>query len=141
MAILGCVLSFRVGPIAYPVGTGAFLGSFFDTVTVRLEDGQRGRVFPLLARLYESGGLDAGDAPRARAELNEAATLLQHLPASEVVWDAEHPDRVPPWGDQIAETILTARDYHVTTDGRSLIGVFDEALATSATTAQPLRIR
>jgi len=135
------VLSFRVGSIAYPVGTGPFLGSFFDTITVHLEGGQRGRSFPTLARLYSSGELEPDGAARARTELAEAAGLLQRLPASRVVWDAEHPDRTPPWGDEVADTIVTLGDYHVTADGRSLIGVLDEALATSVRIAQPLRIR
>lgn len=135
------VLSFRVGPIAYPVGTASFLGSFFDTITVRLEGGRRGRDFPTLAVLYSSGELAPEDAARARNELADVATRLQALPVADVVWDAERPEQAPPWGDDIADTIRNLRDYYVTADGRSLIGVLDEALATSVTIQRPLRLQ
>ncbi|MFK4789634.1 Imm70 family immunity protein [Microbacterium sp. ZW T5_56] len=135
------MLTFRVGPIAYPVGTASFLGSFFDTIEVRLESGQRGRDFPALAALYSSGELASEDAVRARNELADVAVGLQALPVADLVWDAKHPEQTPPWGDRIAATIRTLRDYHVTADGRSLIGVLDEALATSVAIQRPLRLQ
>lgn len=135
------VLSFRVGPIAYPVGSASFLGSFFDTIEVRLEGGRRGRDFPALAALYSSGELTPDGAAHARVELAAAAARLQALPIDDVVWDAERPEQAPPWGDDIAVTIRTLRDYHVTADGRSLISVLDEALATSVTIQRPLRLQ
>ena len=134
------MLHFRVGPIAYPVGTGEFLGSFFDTIAVLLEGGSRGSRFPALASLYENGELAPQLAGAARAQLAEAAVALAAFAPAEVVWDIDDPSLKPPWGDTIAPTIRTLAEYHVTSDGRQLIAVLDTALDASARVDKPLRI-
>ena len=135
------MLHFRIGPIAYPVGSGAFLGSFFDTIAVLLEGRDRGSQYPALASLYESGELAPELASDARTQLAEVASLLRAFAPVDVVWDMDEPDRRPPWGDEISPTILTLEDYHVTSDGRKLIAVLDTALDTAARVAKPLRIQ
>ncbi len=133
-------VSLRVGPIAYPVGRADFLGSFFDTVTVRLEGAARGSRFPTLAGLYRDGELSPDAAELARAELADVEReLRQHRPA-DVVWDIDKPDVSPPWGSDIADTITSLGDYFVTADGRQLIAVMDTALDASARTGKPMRI-
>lgn len=135
------MLHFRVGPIAYPVGSGAFLGSFFDTVAVLLEERNRGSRYPALASLYVTGELAPELASEARTQLAEAASRLRSFAPADVVWDMDEPGRRPPWGDEIAPTILTLEDYHVTSDGRKLITVLDAALDAAARVTKPLRIQ
>lgn len=134
------VISFRVGPIAYPIGRPDLLGSFFDTIAVRLEAGERGRSYPLLARLYANGELAPDVADAAIAELRTAVSALRAYAPGEVVWDAEDPRQGPPWGDAIASSILTLADYHVTSDGRRLHEVLDTALNASSKVRLGLRI-
>lgn len=133
-------VSLRVGPIAYPIGRADFLGSFFDTVTVRLEGGTRGSRFPTLAALYRDGELTSDAAELARVELVNVERELWRHPPADVVWDIDKPDVSPPWGSDIADTITSLGDYFVTADGRQLIAVMDTALDASARTGKPMRI-
>ncbi|MFV9423782.1 Imm70 family immunity protein [Microbacterium sp. S1037] len=129
-----------MGPIAYPIGRADFLGSFFDTVTVRLEGGTRGSRFPTLAALYGDGELSPDAAQLARAELANVERELRRHPSADVVWDIDKPDVSPPWGSDIADTITSLGDYFVTADGRQLIAVMDAALDASVRTGKPVRI-
>ncbi|WZH38201.1 MAG: Imm70 family immunity protein [Microbacterium enclense] len=133
-------VNLRVGPIAYPVGRADFLGSFFDTLTARLEDGVRGSRFPTLAALYLDGELSPDAASAARDELERAEHELRQHPPTAVVWDIDHPATLPPWGTNIADTIVSLGDYFVTSDGRPLIAVMDSALDASVRTGKPVRI-
>lgn len=133
-------VSLRVGPIAYPIERADFLGSFFDTVTVRLEGGARGSRFPTLTALYRDGELSPDAAQLARAELANVERELRRRPPADVVWDIDKPDVSPPWGSDIADTITSLGDYFVTADGRQLIAVMDTALDVSARTGKPMRI-
>lgn len=134
------MLTFRVGPISYTVGRADFLGSFFDTITVRLEGGARGSRYPLLASLYASGELSSDNAALARNELRSVVDALGVFLPAEVVWDADDSTRRPPWGEAIAPSIPTLADYHVTADGRRLHEVLDTALDVSAQAERSLRI-
>ncbi|MDQ1123998.1 Imm70 family immunity protein [Microbacterium trichothecenolyticum] len=133
-------VSLRVGPIAYPIGRADFLGSFFDTVAVRLEGGSRGSRFPTLAALYRDGELSADAASSARDELVRAEHELGQHPPTAVVWDIHRPGVLPPWGSDIAATITSLGDYFVTADGRPLNAVMDAAFDASARTGKPARI-
>ncbi|MDQ1075036.1 MULTISPECIES: Imm70 family immunity protein [Microbacterium] len=133
-------VSLRVGPIAYPVGRADFLGSFFDTVTVRLEGGARGSRFPTLAALYRDGEMSPDATELARVELADVERELRQYAPADVVWDIDKPDVSPPWGSGIADTITSLGDYFVTADGRQLIAVMDTALDASARTGKPMRI-
>ncbi|GAB3601220.1 hypothetical protein GCM10027408_33060 [Microbacterium tumbae] len=134
------MLCFRVGPIAYPVGGAEFLGSFFDTTAVLLENGSRGSRYATLASLYEVGELPPDHTAAARQELGEVAEALRSFAPSAVVWDIDDRTRRPPWGGDIASTITTLADYHVTSDGRRLITVLDTALEAADRIGKPLRI-
>lgn len=123
-------VSLRVGPIAYQVGTAEFLGAFFDTVTGRLEDRERGRGFPRLGDLYQRGELHAGHLDEARIELSVIRERLSLLPPSAVIWDLDDPAAAPPWGDDIAGSITDLSNYFVTSDGRQLLDVIQTALDT-----------
>lgn len=135
------MVMFVVGPVAYPVGTAAFLGSFFDTVTVRLESGRRGARFPRLAALYLDGSLPAEDTGTGREELARVVRGLAAFPPSDVVWDMAAPGARPPWGDDVAPTITSLANYFVTSDGWQLTAVLDAALGESGRVGGPLEIR
>ncbi|MFT4260054.1 Imm70 family immunity protein [Microbacterium sp.] len=134
-------VSLRVGPIAYPVGTGAFLGAFFDTVSARLEDGRRGSRFPLLGELYLEGELGAARLSAAASELALVREGLAALPPSAVVWDLDDPSAAPPWGDDIAPTITDLSTYFVTSDGRPLLDVMATALDAGTRVDRAVQIR
>ena len=133
-------VSVRVGPIAYPIGRADFLGSFFDTVAVRLEGGSRGSRFPTLAALYRDGEVPPDAAGAARDELVRVERELAQHPPTAVVWDIDRLGVLPPWGSDIADTITSLGNYFVAADGRPLIAVMDSALDASARTGMPARI-
>jgi len=110
-------VSVRVGPIAYPIGRADFLGSFFDTVPVRLGGGSRGSRFPTLAALYRDGEVSPDAAGAARDELARAEHELCQHPPTAMVWDIDRPGVLPPWGSDIAATITPLGDRFLTADG------------------------
>ncbi|MFB9768129.1 Imm70 family immunity protein [Nocardioides kongjuensis] len=134
-------LFFSTGVIAFPIGTGAFLGAFFDTVAVRLESGRRGSRLPALAALYADGELSHGRASAALAELDLVRAELARFTPDQVVWDADDPAAQPPWGENIAPTISSLANWFVTSDGRPMLDVLASALDASSRIGQPLRIR
>jgi hypothetical protein len=82
------------------VGRADFLGSFFDTVTVRAEGGSRGSRYPMLAALYRDGELSSEAAVAARRELAGVERELRQHPTADVVWDVDRPKMRPPWGER-----------------------------------------
>ena len=53
---------------------------------------------------------------------------LKNFPSSDVIWDAEDLSLTPPWGNNISSDIADLSNYFVTSDGRDLISVLNEAL-------------
>jgi Immunity protein 70 len=122
----------RVGSIIDEIGSGSFLHAFFSTVSVHGEPGGWGSRFPtLMNRLYQ-GNLPADSVSSAIAELADAKSILATLPPSEVVWDIENRAAKPPWGDNISPTITNLGNYFVTSTGRDLFAVLEEALNDAA---------
>ena len=124
----------------YSIGTSDFLNSFFSTILVRLENGQRGSRFPRLRDLYFAGRLEAAYAGEASKEL---ATLRESLAAfgpGEIVWDAEDRSLQPPWGTNIAGSITSLENYFWTDDGKPLIDSLAAAFAASQASGQPIEI-
>lgn len=126
---------------SWSIGTGDFLGAFFDTIAVNLEDGRRGKKFPCLGLELYIGSLPKNHLANALKELEEVEVKLAGLPPEKMVWDMEAPDRQPPWGSNISPKIKNLRDYFVTGDGNNLIDVLREALNSAAQEDSPLAIR
>ena len=55
-------------------------------------------------------------------------TKKQKLQLIYVIWDAEDLSLTPPWGNNISSDITDLSNYFVTSDGRDLISVLNEAL-------------
>jgi len=98
-------------------------------VAHRLEPEGWGSRFPALQHELYRGGASADQVPALRAELAEIHEQLDQFPPAEVVWDVEDLSARPPWGDDISPEITDLSNYFVTSDGRDLFEVFDEALS------------
>jgi hypothetical protein len=119
----------RVGSITDEIGAPSFLHAFFSTISVHCEPKGWGTRFPHLMNELYGGRLPASHARRALTELREAKDVLSKLPPSAVVWDIENRTARPPWGDQIASEITDLGNYFVSSAGRDLFQLFEEALA------------
>lgn len=120
-------VAIRVGAITDEIGTAAFLNAFFATVAGLLDPNWGTRFPVLLGELYQ--GRVAPE--RAAAALGELAVVRQELAGfapDRVIWDLADRTQRPPWGDAIAAEITDLSNYFVTSAGRDLIGVLDEAL-------------
>lgn len=82
-------------------------------------------------------GLDQGRLPHvnallALAELQQAKMSLSRLPPGSVVWEIESRQSEPPWGDNISAHIRGLADYFLSSTGRDVFDILEEALAASA---------
>lgn len=84
-----------------------------------------------MTELYQ-GRLPHGNALLALAELQQAKVTLSKLPSTSVVWDIENRQSKPAWGDNIAAHITSLGNYFVSSTGRDMFDILEEALAASA---------
>jgi hypothetical protein len=117
----------KVGSIKDEIGAPSFLHSFFSTISAHCDSGRWGSRFPLLFRLCE-GRLSSQEAAGALVELRQAQVLLSSLPPSAVVWDIENQSARPPWGTNISPDITSLGNYFVSSTGRDLFALLEEAL-------------
>ena len=75
-----------------------------------------------MKELY-SGTMSYRSAQAATAELLKIRELLQQIPPSEIVWDYEKRDIMPPWGNEISPEARELESYYVTSNGQHLIEV------------------
>jgi len=71
-------------------------------------------------------------AKAALVELEQAKLLLKDLPPSQVVWDIEDRKAQPPWGNNIASTVTNLSNYFVSSTGRDVFALLEEAFRVSA---------
>ena len=133
-------LAFNVGSDSYEIGSAPFLKAFFSTVFVLVENEDWGSQFPVIMNDLYSGWVDSSQAGAARDELKSVKTQLSRFSPSHVVWDFENRDSRPPWGDDKSDSITSMADYFVTSGGKDLIEVLDEALAKSNALNVPVTI-
>lgn len=119
----------RVRSNAWVVGSQDFLHSFFSTVAHRLEPEGWGSRFPAVQQELYRGEISADRVAAVRSELAEVHEQLSQFPPSDVIWDIEDLSARPPWGEDISPDITDLSNYFVTSDGRDLFEVFDEALS------------
>ena len=122
----------RVGSITDEIGAPSFVHAFFSTISAHCEPKGWGKRFPHLMNELYRGRLQAEHAARALAELREAKAALAKLPPSAVVWDLENRSARPPWGDKIAPDITNLGNYFVSSTGRDVFELLDEALSAAA---------
>ena len=126
---------------AFDIGSGAFLGSFFDTIEIRLTQGALGNKFPtILGELYR-GSMAFSQLDMAREELMQIQLLLKQFKPSEIIWDKYDRSKRPPWGDNISPAITDLSNYFVTSEGKDLFAVLFEAIAYAQNEQSGLTIR
>ena len=117
-----------VGSITDEIGPSDFVHAFFSTVSTHCEPGGWGSRFPHLMNELYQGLLPSESAPSALEELRIARRELAAFPPSAVVWDIDNPDTAPPWGDNIADHIKTLDVYFVSSTGRDVFELLEEAI-------------
>jgi hypothetical protein len=124
-------IGIRVGSITDEIGAPSFLHAFFSTISAHCEASGWGSRFPNLFTLYE-GHLPTGQASEALEELRAAKVVMSRLPPSQVVCDIADRNARPPWGDKISPEISSLGDYFVSSTGRDVFALLEEALQASA---------
>jgi hypothetical protein len=132
-------IALRAATQSFEVGSGSFFYCFFSTVSANLEPGGWGSRFPILMKLYQ-GGVALSDLALLRKELVTAQSELRKLPPSKVVWDFEHRDRQPPWGNNINASITNLSTYFVTSNGKDLFEVLLHAVAEAERVKAPIEV-
>jgi hypothetical protein len=130
-----------VGRERFELGEPAFLKAFFSTVFVRLEDEDWGRRFPVLMREVYSGRLSHEQAAAAAQEIGAVREGLKAFKPNELVWDFEDRSLQPPWGDNISPHITSLGNYFVTSEGKDLLHVLQQALVAATHRRQDVIIR
>ncbi len=118
----------KVGSITDEIGAPSFVQAFFSTVSVHCEPNGWGSRFPHLMKELYQGRLSVDSAAAALEELNEAKIQLSTLSPSKVVWNIENREAQPPWGKNIAPTITHLGNYFVSSTGRDVFNLIEEAL-------------
>lgn len=121
-----------VGSITDEIGAPSFVHAFFSTISAHCEPSGWGSRFPYLMNELYQGRLPHSHAKAALAELIQAKSQLEKLSPSQVVWDIENRKAQPPWGSNIAATITNLGNYFVSSTGRDLFALLEEALGAAA---------
>lgn len=118
----------KVDFLWFPIGTGDFFHSFFSTICINLENSDWGSKFPVIMNSLYAGDLLPETATTAIEELHKIKVELSRISPDKVVWDVEDLEKTPPWGNNISNEITNLAQYFVTTEGRNLIDVLEEAM-------------
>jgi 2,3-bisphosphoglycerate-dependent phosphoglycerate mutase len=122
----------RVCPIIDEIGSPSFVHAFFSTISFHCESSGWGSRFPHLIKELYQGHLSYTNAASALIELKEAKTHLSTLSPSKIVWDIENTQAQPPWGTEIATSITSLGNYFVSSTGRDVFDLLQEALEAAA---------
>jgi 2,3-bisphosphoglycerate-dependent phosphoglycerate mutase len=131
----------KTDPIFYMIGTGSFMHSFFSTIAYRLEGNKWGSKFPNLMNGLYNAEVEPDVSKWVLDELQIIKLELSRLTPDKVIWDIDNLTKRPPWGDNIAKTITDLSNYFVTSDGKQLLDVFEEALRASIDIKKPIKIQ
>lgn len=121
-----------VGSITDELGAPSFVHSFFSTVSAHCEPDGWGSRFPHLMKELYQGRLEHWNALLALGELRQAKAALSSLPPSAVVWEIENRQSKPPWGNNVAAEVTNLGNYFVSSAGRDVFSILEEALTASA---------
>jgi len=131
----------KTGPIFYIIGTGSFLQAFFSTIAYRLEENKWGSKFPNLMNGLYNGEIEANESKWVLDELKIIKQELSNFAPDKVIWDIDDLTKLPPWGDNISKTITNLSNYFVTSDGKQLLDVFENALQDSIAIKKSIKIQ
>ena len=121
-----------VGSITHELGAPSFVHSFFSTVSAHCESNGWGSRLPHLMKELYQGRLEHRNALLALGELRQAKAALSSLPPSAVVWEIENRQSKPPWGNNVAAEVTSLGNYFVSSAGRDVFSILEEALTASA---------
>ena len=138
---MGFEVEMKNSTFLYMVGNGDFLGSFFDTVTYRLEKGIRGKQFPVFNKLYQGESITFGDLCKLEKEVEKITKKLKKFSPKEVVWNMEDLSQQPPWGDNISSEITDLSNYFVTSNGKQLFDVLNAAIKHAAELKTSIKVK
>ena len=133
-------VSLSISNIHSIVGSSEILHSFFSTISFHLEPGGWGTRFPELMNELYKGRLDASKAEKALADARFIKDALKALPPERVVWDIEHIERKPPWGDKVGRSVTDLSNYHITSTNRVLMDVLIGCLEFQVESGEALTI-
>lgn len=122
----------KVGSVIDEIGAPSFLHAFFSTISAHCEPKGWGSRFPRLLKELYQGQLPSESVPAALEELRAAKAILTKLSPSAVVWDIQDRRTTPPWGANISPGIKDLGSYFITSTGRDLFLVLEEALVDAA---------
>lgn len=105
------------------VGAPSFLFSFYSTIVCNIANYQQ---YKVSVKFLGSGKILADDCDTAAKELEQIRQDLKRFPPDRVVWDMNHKEKLPPWGNNISPHIDSLGNYFVTADGKDL---FDELIS------------
>ena len=131
-------VSVRVGPVSDELGAPSFVHAFFSTICAYCEAGAWGSKYPALMGPLYKGQIDYVRAKVALEELRAARQELSKVVPAHVVWDLQDRSAQPPWGDRIAATITNLGNYFITSEGRDIFEVLDEALTAAVAERETL---
>lgn len=120
-------LTLWAGRRPFPVGSSSFLKAFFSTIFIRLEDETWGSRYPVVMHDLYAGCVPHEKAEAASEEIARIREALAEFGTNRVVWDFEDRSTRPPWDDDISPDIKSLADYFVTSDGKSLLNVLQDA--------------
>lgn len=118
----------KVDFLWFSIGTSDFFHSFFSTICGNLEDEIWGSKYPTLMNELYSGVLSLDKMEDAQKELKQIKEKFKELAPEKVIWDIENSSKLPPWGDSISKDIKNLSDYFITSDGKNLFDVLEEAI-------------
>ena len=133
-------IALRQGSVLTVIGPGGLLHSFFSTIALRLENGDWGSRFPWVMNGLYGGSLDDVGAKAAYEEMQKIRRELAELSPSEVVWDIENPEQIPPWGTSVGPHVSHMANYYVTVTGRNLVDEIIENLESQIEFGGPLQV-
>lgn len=124
-------IGLTVGSITDEIGAPSFYHAFFSTISAHCEPKGWGTRFPHLMNELYQGRLPAKNASAALIELPKVKAELSKLPPQAVVWDIEDRSAQPPWGEDIAPEVTSLGNYFVSSEGRDLFELLDEAISSA----------
>jgi len=135
------MVGLKTGPMFYKIGTGSFLHSFFSTIAYNLEDNNWGNKYPFLMKELYNGELPPDRIPDAEKELVEIKEAFKEYAPNCVIWDIDNLEMQPPWGDKIADRIISLSNYFYTSDNEDIFDLFTRAFNDAKQIKQSITIK
>ena len=117
---LGCVID--------EIGDKAFVNAIHSTILIKLESNKVGSVYPTIQKMLSYKPITFNENSLLALEMNRLRGGLRSLPTSSIVWNSSNIYAKPPWGSNISSHITSMENYFVTSTGRDVLNLFDEAI-------------